>query len=64
MCERQLLSPREAAQQLHIRLDSVYSLIWAGKLEAHKLDGRWHIPANAVQVRLKAREVGSGTTGR
>jgi len=49
------LSPREAAQQLRVRLDSVYSLIWAGKLKAHKLDGRWRIPVQAVDARLKQR---------
>lgn len=49
------LSPREAAQQLQLRLDSVYSLIWAGKLKAHKLDGHWRIPVEAVEARLKQR---------
>lgn len=49
------LSPREVAKRLHIRLDSVYSLIWAGKLRAHKSDGRWRIPSDAVEVRLRQR---------
>jgi excisionase family DNA binding protein len=49
------LSPREVAQRLCVRLDSVYSLIWAGKLKAHKLDGRWRIPVEAVEARLKQR---------
>ena len=57
-------SPREVAQMLQIRLDAVYSLIWAGKLEAHKLDGRWRIPAEAVDLRLKTKEAIRGTDSR
>jgi excisionase family DNA binding protein len=49
------LSPREAAERLCVRLDSLYALIWAGKLAAHKLDGRWRIPVGAVEARLKKR---------
>jgi excisionase family DNA binding protein len=49
------LSPREAAQLLRIRLDSVYALIWAGKVKAHKLDGRWRIPAESIKHRLDRR---------
>jgi excisionase family DNA binding protein len=49
------LSPREIAQRLCVRLDSVYSLIWAGKLKAHKLDGRWRISVEAVEARLRQR---------
>ncbi len=49
------LSPREAAERLRVRLDTLYALIWAGKLEAHKLDGRWRIPFSAVEARLKQR---------
>jgi excisionase family DNA binding protein len=49
------LSPREVAQRLRVRLDSVYSLIWAGKLKAHKLDGHWRVPVEAVEARLKQR---------
>ena len=57
-------SPREVAQMLQIRLDAVYSLIWAGTLEAHKLDGRWRIPAEAVDLRLKTKEAIRGTDSR
>jgi len=58
------VSPREAAQRLSIRLDSVYSLIWAGKLQAHKLDGRWRVSSEAVDTRLKSKDTTDGTTGR
>jgi excisionase family DNA binding protein len=54
------LSPRRAAQRLGISLDSVYSLIWAGKLTAKKRDGRWSIPVSAVEGRIKARELRQG----
>jgi excisionase family DNA binding protein len=64
MSKEKGLSPREAAQRLRIRLDSVYSLIWAGKLEAHKLDGRWRISSEAVDMRQKTKETTDGTTGR
>ena len=48
-------TPREAAQRLRVRLDVVYALLWAGKLPARKQDGRWLIPASAVEARLKAK---------
>jgi excisionase family DNA binding protein len=49
------LTPRAAAQRLGIRLDAVYSLIWAGRLSAHKKDGRWYVPNSAIEKRLKAQ---------
>jgi excisionase family DNA binding protein len=47
------MTPRAAAQLLGVRLDSIYPLIWAGKLAAQKVDGRWRIPSHAVEQRLK-----------
>jgi excisionase family DNA binding protein len=58
------LAPKDAAQRLGVRLDSVYSLIWAGKIEAHKLDGRWRIPFDAIEQRLKQRRTDHGTDRR
>jgi len=49
------LTPREVAHQLGVRLDSVYALLWAGKLPGRKHEGRWVIPVEAVKARLKAR---------
>ena len=49
------LTPRVAAQRLGIRLDAVYAAIWAGRLTAHKKDGRWYVPSSEVEKRLKAR---------
>jgi len=51
------VTPREAALKLRIRLDAVYALIWAGRLPALKLDGRWLIPVSAVEERLNKRNL-------
>ena len=45
----------ETARQLHVELNYVYSLLWAGKLEARKVNGQWRISSEAVEDRLKAR---------
>ena len=50
------LTPRQTAVALGIRLDATYALIWAGKLEAEKRDGRWLIPKQAVEQRIRARQ--------
>jgi excisionase family DNA binding protein len=47
------MSPREAAQMLGTRLDAVYSLIWAGRLQAEKRDGRWLVSQTAVEGRAR-----------
>ena len=60
MKKQEMLKPREAARALGIRLDAIYPLIWAGRLEAIRQDGRWLIPASAVEARLKQREVKNG----
>ena len=54
------LKPREAALRLGIRLDATYALIWVGKLEARKSEGRWLIPVEAVEARLKERKQRTG----
>jgi len=48
-------SPREVAQLLGIRLDAVYSLIWAARLTAVKCDGRWLVDRAAVDERVKVK---------
>ena len=45
-----------ACRTLGITLDALYRLLYAAKLPARKVDGRWLIPAEAVEARLKARE--------
>lgn len=49
------IPPREAAMRLGLRLDSVYALLWAGKLKGQKREGRWHVAVRAVEERLQAR---------
>ena len=56
MANCRTLSPREASRRLGIRLDTLYQKLWAGKIAASKVDGRWLIPASAVEARLKARQ--------
>jgi excisionase family DNA binding protein len=60
MAKEKPLNPREVARKLGIRLDTVYTAIWAGKLPATKQEGRWSIPASAVDERLKSRETKNG----
>jgi excisionase family DNA binding protein len=49
------MAPREVARTLGIRLDAVYSLIWAGKLPADKVEGQWSISRAAVEARLASK---------
>ena len=49
------LNVMEATRRLGIGLDATYKLIYAGKLPGHKVDGRWRIPASAVETRLRAQ---------
>jgi excisionase family DNA binding protein len=50
------LKVSEAARQLTISLDAVYRLLYAGKLEARKKNGRWVIEQSAVEKRLKEKK--------
>jgi excisionase family DNA binding protein len=45
----------EASRKLGLTLDTLYRLIYAGRLPARKADRRWLIPADAVEERLKRR---------
>jgi excisionase family DNA binding protein len=55
------LSPRDAARRLGVRLDGVYSLIWAGRIKARKREGRWQIDVESVEARLNQRSRELGT---
>ena len=55
MAIQEELSAIEAARQLHVGLDYLYSLLWTGKLEGKKVDSRWVIPADAVEARKRRR---------
>ncbi len=54
----------DACRTLGITLDALYRLLYAAKLPARKVDGRWLIPAEAVEARLKAREARQGGSRR
>lgn len=58
MDKKKQVTPREAAKALGVRLDYVYSLIWAGKLRARRKDGRWLVAADAVRDRAQKRTKG------
>ncbi len=51
----QEISVSEAARRLGVALTYVYSLLWAGKLKARKVNRQWRISADAVAARLKSR---------
>jgi excisionase family DNA binding protein len=49
------ISAIEAARRLGIGLDYLYSLLWTGKVEAHKVNRQWRVSVAAVDDRLKGR---------
>ena len=55
MNSQKVLSVREAARQLGYTLKYVYDLLYSGRLPAQKHGQRWHIPAGAVEDRLRKR---------
>jgi hypothetical protein len=54
--DTQEISPREAAVKLGVRLDGIYSLLWAGRLRGRKSNGRWLVDAADVRKRIRARQ--------
>lgn len=54
MADREI-SVAEAARQLGVALTYIYSLLWAGKLKARKVNRQWRISAEGVESRRKAR---------
>jgi excisionase family DNA binding protein len=51
------LTVAQATRRLGVTMDAVYRLLYAGKLEARKSDGRWFISEQAVETRLKGRKL-------
>lgn len=43
----------EAARRLGVTIAYVYTLVWAGKLEARKENGRWLVSSKAVEERAR-----------
>ena len=50
------LSPSAAARRLGVGVDYLYKLLWAGKLQAQKVNERWHVPLEAIEERLRERD--------
>jgi excisionase family DNA binding protein len=48
----------EAAKRLGITTAYLYTLLWAARLEARKVDGKWRIPTEAIRERM-ARRMGN-----
>jgi len=49
------VSVPEAARTLGMCLEGVYRLLYAGRLEARKVEGKWRISEVAVQTKAKER---------
>ena len=45
------ISTSQAAKLLGCSLEWVYKLLYAGRLDAVKIDGKWHISRSAVERR-------------
>ena len=58
MSDRKTVSVREAALMLNVCLEQVYKLVWDGRLDGQKIDGKWLISAAAVQSRA-AKKAGT-----
>jgi excisionase family DNA binding protein len=56
------LTIAEAAVKLGVRIDYLGMLVRSGKLAARKEDGRWFIPAEAVERRLQDRAAAEEAT--
>jgi excisionase family DNA binding protein len=50
------LSPNAAARRLGVGVDYLYKLLWAGKLQAQKVNERWRVPLVAIEQRLRERD--------
>ena len=55
--KREFFSVPETARKLSWTLGYVYDLLYAGRLKAEKIGGRWRIPVAEVEALLKKREV-------
>lgn len=61
--QKEFFSVPQAARRLGCTLGYVYDLLYAGRLKAKKVAGRWRIPVAEVEARLKSMEQRNGTIG-
>ena len=52
------ITVRETAQRLGCTLHHAYALVYANRLPARKVAGKWLIQADAVEARIKNRADG------
>jgi excisionase family DNA binding protein len=52
------ITVREVAQRLECTLHHTYALVYANRLPARKVAGKWLIPADAVEARIRNRAAG------
>ena len=55
MAEREI-TVAETARTLGVTLHHVYSLVWAGRLDAGKIGRQWRVSVEAVEARQKGGE--------
>ena len=55
MKNAKFLTVPEAARRLGCTIKYIYDLCYSGRLKAEKVTGRWRIPVNEIQDRLKQR---------
>lgn len=55
MAKQKDASTREAAKLLGISLQAVYALIWAGKLPATQVEGKWCVEQAAIDERVSRK---------
>lgn len=53
--DTQDLSVAQFSRENGTRMDTIYMLIWCGKIKAKKFRGRWRIPRGELGNRRKAR---------
>jgi len=53
--DKNFLSVPAAARRLGCTLRWVYDMVYAGRLKAEKVAGRWRIPVAEIEARLKQR---------
>jgi excisionase family DNA binding protein len=51
MTKESTLTAVEAARRLGVGLDYLYGLLWTGKLQGQRVNGRWQVSAEAVDAR-------------
>ena len=54
MADREI-TVAEAARKLGVTITYLYSLLWAGKLKARKVNRQWRISSDSLEARVKQR---------